>query len=292
MVFGDVYDPETEDFDGNPMVIKSGVDKGKPTQLYVIGLAIPKTAQHWASEPGWGQTIWATGHQHKPGDASKDSFSWKIYDGDSQKIPDKSKSKVRPCDREGWAGHWVLRLQSSFAPSVFNGIDNPSDPVPVHDVGFIKPGYVIEVPCTVRGNTGQSPGVYLNHRAVALRAYMPVINTGGFDPKGKFGGAVGIAGASKLPVGGAAIPAAPATAAPAAPPAPAAPAYVAPAAPAAPAAPTAVQPAPALVGIPAAPPPPPAPAPVPSKPTWASLAPTWGPGGWTEESARAAGHCL
>ena len=37
-VFGDLYEPETEDFDGNPLVIKNGADKGKPTQLFVIGL--------------------------------------------------------------------------------------------------------------------------------------------------------------------------------------------------------------------------------------------------------------
>lgn len=262
-VFGDLYDPETEDFDGNPLVIKNGVDKGKDTQLFVIGLAIPKTQAHWGNEPGWGQTIWAAGNAAFPGgEAQAPTFSWKISDGDSTVIPPKSKSKVRPCDRPGWAGCWVLRIQSAFAPAVYNAITNKENPTPLNEAGAVIPGYVIQVVGTVKGNTGSSPGVYLNHNAVGLLGYMDPIVTRGVDVKGKFGGALP-AGASAMPTA-AAIPAAAPPASPGAPPAVPAAAPPLPAAP-----PTAVVPAPAIMGIPtAAPPPaaPPAPAAAPPPP--------------------------
>lgn len=294
-VFGDLYEPETEDFDGNRMVIKSGADKGKETQLFIIGLAVPKTQGHWGNEPGWGQAIWATGHAAFPGgEAQQPHFSWKIYDGDSTVIPPKSKSKVRPCDREGWKGCWVLRLQSAFAPAIYDAIQDFANPKPLDTVGAVLPGYVIQVVGTVKGNTGASPGVYLNHSAVGLRAYLPVIATRGVDVTNKFGGSVP-AGASTAPAA-VAIPAPAAAAAPApsaaVPPAPAAAAPPVAAAP-----PTAVVPAPGIVGIPAAaaPPAPSAAPPAPAAP--ASRPPHKGipfasyvAQGWTIEQMRTDGY--
>ena len=290
-VFGDLYEPETEDFDGNRMKIKNGPDAGKDTQLYVIGLALPKTAAHWGSEPGWGQTIWAAGHAAFPGgEAQRPDFSWKIYDGDSTVIPTKSKSKVRPCDREGWKGCWVLRLQSAFAPAIYNALTNPENPVPMNDKDAVRPGHVIQVVGTVKGNTGSSPGVYLNHNAVGLRAYLPEIVTRGVDVKGKFGGAVP-AGASTMPAA-VAMPAPAPSAAPA--PSPAIPAPL----PAVAAPPTAVVPAPAIMGIPtvaAAPPPPAAapaapPAPVARPPHKGIAYAAYVAQGWTDAQLRADGY--
>lgn len=293
-VFGDLYDPETENFDGEPLVIKNGADKGKPTQLFVIGLAIAKTQVHWGNEPGWGQAIWAAGHAAFPGgEASRGDFSWKIYDGDSTVIPPKSKSTVRPCDREGWKGCWVLRLQSAFAPAIYNAITNKENPPPMNEVNAVIPGYVIQVIGTVKGNTGKSPGVYLNHNAVGLLGYMAPIITRGVDVKGKFGGALP-AGASTMPtaaaIPAAASPAAPAPAAAVAAPPPVPAAAAAPPVAAAP--PTAVVPAPGLVGIPAAAPPPPAaPAPAAARPAHKGI-PIEGyfAQGWTIEQLRADGY--
>ena len=289
-VFGDLYEPETEDFDGNPLVIKSGADKGKATQLFVIGLAIPKTQAHWGNEPGWGQAIWAAGHAAFPGgEAQRPDFSWKISDGDSTVIPPKSKSKVRPCDREGWKGCWVLRLQSSFAPQIYNALTNPENPTPLNDMDAVRPGYVIQVVGTVKGNSGASPGVYLNHSAVGLRAYLPEIILRGVDVKGKFGGAVP-AGASTMPAA-ATMPAIPAPASPA-PPA-AVPVPLAPMpAPAVAAPPVAVVPAPSVVGVPVAPrapaaaPPPPA-----ARPAHKGLpVDSYLATGWTIDQLRADGY--
>ena len=299
-VFGDLYEPETEDFDGNRLVIKNGADKGKETQLFVIGLAIPKTQAHWGNEPGWGQSIWAAGHAAFPGgEAQHPTFSWKIYDGDATAIPPKSKSKVRPCDREGWKGCWVLRLQSAFAPAIYNALTNPENPVPMNDKDAVRPGYVIQVVGTVKGNTGSSPGVYLNHNAVGLRAYLPEIITRGVDVKGKFGGAVP-AGASTMPAA-ATLPTPPPSTAPAAAPAawtPPPAAAALPPMPAAAAPPTAVVPAPAVVGIPVAPAAPPAPAAAPVAPRPPAARPphkgipvdSYFAQGWTIEQLRADGY--
>ena len=310
-VFGDLYEPETEDFDGNPLVIKNGVDKGKPTQLFVIGVAIPKTQAHWGNEPGWGQAIWQAGFAAFPGTyepgpnqspAARPDFSWKIYDGDSQVIPPKSKSKIRPCDREGWKGCWVLRFQSSFAPAIWNALTNPENPTPLNEVNAVRPGHVIQIVGTVKGNTGSSPGVYLNHSAVGLRAYLPEIITRGVDVKGKFGGAVPV-GASTMPAA-AAIPAGTPPTVPA--PAVAAPPFQAPyvasaAAPAPAAPPTAVVAAPAVMGIPTAaavPSAPPAPAAAPAAPPPPATRPphkgfpleSYLAQGWTIEQLRADGY--
>ena len=114
IVWGDLYVPNTKDFDGNQMTIKSGPDAGKPTQLYQFGLAVTKTQAHFANEPGWGQLAWAVAHAAFPGGdksvAMSPDFSWKIEDGDSKTIGVKSKSKVRPCDREGYKGCWIIRF--------------------------------------------------------------------------------------------------------------------------------------------------------------------------------------
>jgi hypothetical protein len=291
IVWGDLYVPNTKDFDGNPMTIKSGPDAGKPTQLYQFGLAIPKTQAHFANEPGWGQLAWAVAHAAFPGGdksvATSRDFSWKIDDGDSTTISTKSKSKVRPCDREGYKGCWILRLSSSFAPKIYDARD-PANPVPLHEVGAVVPGYYVQVVGTMAGNTGKSPGIYINHGAVGLRAYGAEIKSAGIDVSGKFGGAVP-AGASTVPTASTAIPS-PTPAAPA-------PAYVPPAAPAAApaAAPTAVVPAPGVVGIPTAPAAPAAPAAAPpppvSRPHHKGIpVDSYIAAGWTIEQLRADGY--
>jgi hypothetical protein len=301
IVWGSLYEPNTKDFDGNSLTIKKGPDAGKPTQRYEFGLAVPKTQAHFANEPGWGQLIWATAHAAFPGgDASpvmRPDFSWKITDGDSAVIPPKSKSKVKPCDREGFKGHWVLKYSSSFAPKIYDARDI-NNPVLLEGKDAIVPGYVVQVIGSVAGNTGNSPGIYLNHVAVGLRAYLPEIRTSGVDVTGKFGGALP-PGASNVPAAGFAAPAVPSAAPAPAPavPAPAAlfPMYAAaaplPAAAAPP--PTAVVPAPAIMGIPVAPavpaPPPAAPPAVASIHKGHPIA-AWQANGWTLEQLRADGY--
>lgn len=289
MVWGSLYEPNTKDFDGNPMTIKNGPDAGKPTQRYEFMLAVPKTQAHFANEPGWGQLVWNTAHAAFPGGdqsaAMRTDFSWKVYDGDSAVIPLKSKTKTKPCDREGWKGNWVLKFSSSFAPKIYDARDI-NNPVLLEGKDAIVPGYAIQVIGSVAGNTGNSPGIYLNHSAIGLRAYMPVIQTSGVDVTGKFGGAVP-AGATSMPVGGFTPPSTPAASAPSA-------GLPAAAAPPPAAAPVAVVPAPGIVGIPpvASAPPPPATAPAaPAAPSHKGIPlASYRAQGWTYAQLQADGY--
>lgn len=300
LVWGSLYEPNTKDFDGNPLTIKKGPDAGKPTQRFEFGVAIPKTQAHFAHEPGWGQLLWQTAHAAFPGGdqsaAMRADFSWKVTDGDSKIIPPKAKAKIPPCEREGYPGHWVVKFSSAFPPKIYDATGaNVANPVPLTQEGAVIPGYFVQVVGSIAGNTGNSPGMYINHAAVGLRAYGEPILSNGVDVSGKFGGALP-ANASAVPVGAFAQPAAPAPAS--AVPAPAPAPYIPAAPPAAVAAPVAVTPAPALVGIPVAPAAPAAPLAAPAAPP----APVGRPPhkgipiesyfaqGWTIEQLRADGY--
>ncbi len=304
-VMGDLYSPKTKDADGKPLV---GKDKVTPRVEYVCGVAIPKgTEQHWAHTE-WGQKVWAAGAAGHGNLITRPDFSWKIIDGDSQ-IPNKKGKK--PCDREGYPGHWVLVFSGGFAPKICTKDGSQ----PILEAGVVKPGHYIQVFGTVKDNApSQTPGVYLNLMAVAHSGFGKEIQQASVDT-----GSVGFgqgqmpAGASAVPVGGGmvppAIPVAPAI--PAAPvavtpnhaalgmPAPAAPPVVpvVPAIPAAPAVPVAAPvgiPQVPVAAAPLAPPPPPPAAPVVAARQMTALAngatyEQFRAGGWTDEQLIANG---
>lgn len=220
-VWGSMHEPQTKDADGNPLVIKSGPDAGKPTQRYAFGLAIKKFPgqQHWAQEPSdwktnpelgpklgeWlGAAIWTVGHGAFPnGQAQRPDFSWKVTDGDST-VP--NKKGVKPCDREGYPGHWVFAFSSTYAPRCVNA--NGTAPT---EAKAIKPGHFIQVMGTVDGNEStQNPGVYVNHTYVAHSGFGKEIITGPDPSQVGFGGNIRPEGMSDVPVGGAFTPPAPA----------------------------------------------------------------------------------
>jgi len=217
IVMGSLYDPSTTDAEGKPLVVKTGPNAGQPRVNYFFALAIPKGAEpHWAHTP-WGQQIWNVGNQAFPNAAQSPAFAWKIEDGDSQ-IPNKKGRK--PCDNEGWRGHWILKFSGGFAPKVYQ--QEGAGYVQVMQKDFCKPGYFVEVAFSVDGNGSQSqPGVYLNHSMVCFRAYGQEITFGPDVASAGFGAAPLPAGASMTPPAGAIpMPQAPA-AAPALPGAPA-----------------------------------------------------------------------
>lgn len=193
---------------------KLGSDN-QPLVQHFFALAIPKTPghTHWA-QTEWGQKIWAEGNRAHPNFAPHPTFSWKIEDGDSQ-VPNKKGKKN--CDREGFPGHWILKLRSGFPPKTFNA--NGTEELPA---ASFKPGYYAQVNINVAGNTGDSPGVYLNPVMAALSGYGPEIVSGPDVSEAGFGQGVQLpAGASSVPIGGFAPPTPSA--------APAAPAYAPPA---------------------------------------------------------------
>jgi len=229
IVMGSLYDPSTTDAEGKPLVVKTGPNAGQPRVNYFFALAIPKGVEpHWAHTP-WGQQIWNVGNQAFPNAAQSPAFAWKIEDGDSQ-IPNKKGRK--PCENEGWRGHWILKFSGGFAPKVYQ--QEGAGYVQVMQKDFCKPGYFVEVAFSVDGNGSQSqPGVYLNHSMVCFRAYGQEITFGPDVASAGFGAAPLPAGASMTPPAGAI-------------PMPQAPA----AAPALPGAPVGYAPPPVPVGIP------------------------------------------
>lgn len=201
IVMGDLYKPNTTDSEGKPLVIKSGPNAGQPRSNYFFALAIPKNPgeQHWA-QTAWGQQIWGLGHQAFPQAAQAADFSWKIVDGDSQQPGKlfKGKPGKKPCENEGWPGHWIVKFSGGFAPKIYRqegaGFVQEAQP------DFLKPGYFAEVSFEVEGNNSQStPGVYINHRMVCFRAYGPEISFGPDVESAGFGAAPLPAGASMTP---------------------------------------------------------------------------------------------
>ena len=300
LVQGSLTVAQDKDATGNPLVVKTGPNAGQPRVNYYFAVAIPKTpGVHWASED-WGAPIWAEGHAAFPGgQTQRADFAWKITDGDSVE-PDQNMK--RPCDREGFPGHWVVRFSGGKAPQVYSLLPGQASPVLVPDpAGAVGLGDFVQVRGSVCGN-GEitKPGVYLNHSMVCLRAYGPRISTGPDVASAGFGGGALPPGASFTPPAAAPgqLPPPPAAPGAGAPMPPAAPTYApppaaAPATPvtAAPAAPAAPTPSPAHVGLPPMAPPPPAPAPGPVMLPAANGVPydAYRASGWTDEQLRASG---
>lgn len=195
IVMGSLYEPRKVDAEGKPLVIKNGPNAGQPRVDYFIALAIPKgSEQHWA-HTAWGQIVWQVGNQAFPNAAQSPAFAWKIEDGDSQ-IPNKKGRK--PCENEGWPGHWILKFSGGFAPKVYR--QEGSGYVQLMEPGFVKAGYFVEIAFNVDGNGSQSqPGIYLNHSIVCFRAYGPEIQFGPDVASAGFGQAPLPAGASMTP---------------------------------------------------------------------------------------------
>ena len=218
LVQGHPFEANSTNMEGQPLTDKAG----KPRVEYFFAIAIPKTDPEF---PALWQKVQEVAQKGFPGgETQRPTFSWKYTDGDTL------------LDKEGFAGHHVLKLKSSFAPRV----STKGGAAQIVDATQIKRGDYVRVYISVapNGSTVQ-PGVYLNPSMVELVGYGEEISSG---PAGDqiFGGApVGAlpAGASATPVAGAPIAqGAPPTSAP---PAAAPPTTVQPAA----APPTTVQPA-------------------------------------------------
>lgn len=210
-VGGDLYTPQTKDLDGRPLVIKSGPNVGQPTVRYWFPVAYRKTpgVVHFGNEPGWGQELWAAGCTAFPnGQTQLETFSWKVVDGDSTKPGQPSARNPqgkRPCDNEGYPGHWVVSFQSTFAPKIVSADGS----APMIEKDAVKPGDFIQVYATVAGNDQiQKPGMFINHSLVSFQGYGERI-TWGVDPRSVgFGKGALPPGASAIPIGQLVVPAA------------------------------------------------------------------------------------
>lgn len=242
LVQGDAFVAQTTDQQGAPRLVKTGPNAGQPNPQFYIGVAFRK------DDPAWPAFFALLDAQARadfphlfptPGAACVNPlFSFKIIDGDGLDTGGKKWS-----DREGFAGHWVVRFASSFAPKVFNA--GQYDPMQqVTDPRALKRGYYVRVNGSCSGNgNAQRPGLYLNLNLIEISAIGPEIVSGpnaseafgGGSPAPLPAGATPLAVApapqpvaAPAPAPAAASPspvaASPVTASPAPPPAPAAPA--------------------------------------------------------------------
>ena len=286
IVQGSLSHPNTRDYDGNPLVWKSGDAEGQPRQEWFIGLAISK------QDPKIGEVFAAMNAEAAAGfpggESQRHGFAWKMIDGDTSL----DKNGKPYSEREGHAGCYIFRLTTSYCPKAYAWGNGSWVEV---DLAKIKTGDYVAVDMGIEANRNpRQPGLFMNLNMIQWVGEGQAIVTGpnvqerfGSGPAALPAGAVapnltatpGAPGATPgyaspgvpggVPAAPAAAPAAAPTAAPAAAPAAAAPAQPAavPAAPvAAPAAPVAAPAAPAAAPAAPAAVPGPAPAAAPAAP--------------------------
>lgn len=197
LVQGDPFEAQTKNMQGQPLMTQSG----QPTQRYFIAVAFrkddPAFAAFWQQLEAIGRASFPALGQIPPPWDPRCRFSWKVMDGDG--VDDNGKLNA---NKEGFAGHWVVKFSSSFAPRCFHaGHYAPHEQI--QDPKLIKRGYYVRVAGTMEGNgNAQKPGVYVNLGMVELAGQGQEIVSGP-DASAVFGGTpVGQlpAGASPLPM--------------------------------------------------------------------------------------------
>jgi hypothetical protein len=154
-------------------------------------LAVPKgPEEHW-NQTEWGAKVWQAGIEcWTNNEHLAPAFAWKVRDGDSV-IPNKYGDK--PCDKEGYPGHWIIGVNTSWAvPTYYPGRYNPIQAI--QDPKEIKRGDYMRILINAVGNKpSQSPGVYLNPVMFELtRAGIAIISTATVDANEKFGAVAGV----------------------------------------------------------------------------------------------------
>ena len=300
LVQGDCFIAQTKDAQGNPRVVKTGPNTGQPAPQHFVAVAYRKDDPYW---PEFFNMLLATSKQEWPnlfpatqpvqplygvmsGHPVNPQYSFKVIDGDGV-----DQNGMSNAEKEGFAGHWVVRYASAYAPKVVR----PTGPGTWEVMAFdpatgrkppIKRGDYIRVAGSVAGNNNpQRPGIYVNLNMIEFVGQGDEIVSGP-DAASAF------ATPAALPPGARPVGAPPAGGAPAPRP-PATGAAPAPAAPAAPAAPVAGN-------APAAAPPPPAaassaPASPPAGPVMLPAAgatsyESYKAAGWTDEQLIAHGY--
>jgi len=187
-VQGSLSDPNTKNKEGQPLLNKDN----SPRCEFFIGLAVPKNSPEW---PAFIQAITAAAQNGHPQAMNAPGFSWKWFDADTlvdtQGVPYSA--------REGFAGNYIVKLSTGFAPMCCTALDGPLHEIPAIN---IKRGDYLQVGWSTAPNTSsQSPGVYINLHQVQLIGYGPEIKSGPSIQE-TFNQPVALpAGASATPVG-------------------------------------------------------------------------------------------
>jgi hypothetical protein len=175
--------PEARLVGGNPFVSRTVPGKnGKPDrQEFFVAIAIPKTDPEWpALEAVIRGEAKASFPQFFQGDrCTLPKFAFKITDGDG--FDDRGKANA---EKEGYAGCWVLRMSTGFAPTCYG-----ADGRELIGQG-IRPGDYVRVSGSVSGNgSTQSPGVFVHPHVVKLWRPGPEIKLSTVSRDDPFGAA-------------------------------------------------------------------------------------------------------
>ena len=178
---------------------------GQPVTETYVAVALPKDGSIDWKQTAWGQQLYAKAVQDWPnGEHGMPAFAYKVTDGDSP-VPN-TKGK-KPCDREGWPGHWVVHCSTQWAVSCYHvgkydlldQIENDKE---------IKTGDFCRIQVSVKGNgPSESPGIYVSPKKFELAQIgTAIISESGPTAAEVFGGAApatgGGGGAASAPAPG------------------------------------------------------------------------------------------
>lgn len=159
LVAGDLWTARTEDFQGNPLTVKTGPNQGQPRQEYFVGLAIPKNHPEF---PAFRSLINQAARQGFPnlfdaaGNCQRSDFAFKVTDGDSTVM---NRNNSRPCDKEGYPGNWVVSMSTSLGIKV---VDQSLKPI-LPETKAVKRGDYIRIAGSIAPNgNATNPGVFIN----------------------------------------------------------------------------------------------------------------------------------
>lgn len=198
-VQGDPFNAQTKDQQGNPMTIKTGPNAGQPTQAFILNgaiaksdpLALPFLMQIAGEAAKAWPAFFPQGALPNPPmfGCTHPRFSLKIMDGDG--IDDNGKDNKT---KEGFAGHWIIKFKSSYAPGVYelgkyDKLQNLQLDKGKHSL--LRRGYYVRVSGGIESNANDGrPGMYVNLGMIEIVQAGVEITTGP-DAAQVFGGAGG-----------------------------------------------------------------------------------------------------
>ncbi len=179
IVQGDPFTAQTTNGKGEPLLIKSGVNAGKPTQKFWIKVAFSKNDPSFTA---FWQGIVSEARRLMPqyfnpqGECIHPRFAWKCMDGDG--VDSNGNSNAT---KEGFPGHWIIGFASNYAPKCYpKGKYDPA--FQLTDPNSIKRGYYVRVSGTIGANIPADqtdvPGVFLNLSIVELMGFGQEIVSG------------------------------------------------------------------------------------------------------------------
>lgn len=168
-VQGNLYEAQvkTDQKTGQPQIHPAGhAQAGQPVKAFYILVAYAKNDPAWPAFRNFlaaaARTDWPQYHD-AAGNCTNPTFATKIIDGDGKD------EKGRPwSEREGFAGHWVVRYGTTFAPKVVKW-DESMGAWAETAKDEIKLGDYIKVSGSTQTNkSAQSPGMHVNPELIAF----------------------------------------------------------------------------------------------------------------------------